>query len=506
MKKVLRGVSIGFLATIAILAVIYCLLGFYYRGGFPCFTWINGVYCTGKSVSEVNEELIARYPYQGIAVLDREEARLFVSAGDTDYSMDYTDALNQVFYNRNPFAWGLYIFDNLSYNYKPQVSMDKNKLSDIISKWEIFDISSDAKCSVKIRAGEGFVLENAHMLIPVEERITDRVYRSMMEGDEVVDLSEYEECYVETTLTASEQDRANLFEKLDKLQDFDVTYDFSGESVRLSRAVASGFILTLGDYEKASEEEVKTGGGSGMFIVGGKETELPGADSVYTVADILTDLDGNPIVSEKRIYDFLLEAAEEHDTEWMMKRFKNGLSNEVILTTGKKGNGKIYDVDAEFENVKNALISSGTGLKGIKTFPVLDGVFTVDASQKLGSTFIEVDMKNQMLYYYVDGKLSMDMPVVTGNINRGRGTPAGIYNVYNKRYHTYLHGVDYVSYVNYWLGVEKGVGIHDANWRKKFGDEIYKSDGSHGCINCPIESVSELWEAVEVGTPVIMYY
>jgi len=327
-----------------------------------------------------------------------------------------------------------------------------------------------------------------------------------MEGDEVVDLSEYEECYVETTLTASEQDRANLFEKLDKLQDFDVTYDFSGESVRLSRAVASGFILTLGDYEKASEEEVKTGGGSGMFIVGGKETELPDADSVYTVADILTDLDGNPIVSEKRIYDFLLESAEEHDTEWMMKRFKNGLSNEVILTTGKKGNGKIYDVDAEFENVKNALISSGTGLKGIKTFPVLDGVLTVDASQKLGSTFIEVDMKNQMLYYYVDGKLSMDMPVVTGNINRGRGTPAGVYNVYNKRYHTYLHGVDYVSYVNYWLGVEKGVGIHDANWRKKFGDEIYKSDGSHGCINCPIESVSELWEVAEVGTPVIMYY
>ncbi|MCR5156294.1 MAG: L,D-transpeptidase [Butyrivibrio sp.] len=506
MKKVLRGISIGFLATIAILAIIYCLLGFYYRGGFPCFTWINGVYCTGKSVSEVNEELIAKDPYQGIAVLDRGDARLFVSAADTDYTVDYTDALNQVFYNRSPFAWGLYVFENLSYNYKPQVTMDKDKLSGIISQWEIFTVPSDAKCSLKMQTGEGFVLENAHMLIPVEDRITDRVYRCMVEGNEVVDLGEYEECYVETTLTPSEQERVELYEKLDKLQDFDVTYDFAGESVRLSRAVASGFILTLGDYAKASEEEKDPQTGSGMFIVGGKETELLGADSVYAVADILTDSEGNPIISEKRIYDFLSEAAEGHDTGWLMKRYKNGLSNEVILITGKKGSGTIYDVKAEFENVKNALISSGTSLKGTKSFPVVEGALTVDASEKLGSTFIEVDMKNQMLYYYVDGNLSIDMPVVTGNINRGRGTPAGVYNVYNKRYHTYLRGVDYVSYVNYWLGVEKGVGIHDANWRKKFGEEIYKSDGSHGCINCPIESVSELWEVAEVGTPVIMYY
>ena len=53
----------------------------------------------------------------------------------------------------------------------------------------------------------------------------------------------------------------------------------------------------------------------------------------------------------------------------------------------------------------------------------------------------------------------MDMPVVTGNINRGRGTPTGFFEVYNKRYHTNLVGVDYVSYVNYWLGVIKGLAF-----------------------------------------------
>ncbi len=135
-----------------------------------------------------------------------------------------------------------------------------------------------------------------------------------------------------------------------------------------------------------------------------------------------------------------------------------------------------------------------------------DCVKSFDAAKELGQTYIEVDMGKQELRYYVDGQLNMEMPVVTGNINRGRGTPTGVYNIYNKRYHTYLRGADYVSYVNYWLGVHKGVGIHDANWRNKFGEEIYKRDGSHGCINCPESQVSQLWEVVEVGTPVVLYY
>ena len=506
MKKVLHGVSIGFLAAIAILIAVYCLLGFYYRGGFPCFTWINGIYCTGKSVSEVNEELIAKEPYQGIVIMDRDDARLFVNAADVGYTVDYTDALEKVFNKRNPFAWGLYLFDNQSRHYNPKVSLDRSSLDRIVSEWEIFADPSGDKCVLEKRPGEGYVLENAQLLLPVADRIIDRAYVSMLEGDEVLDLRDCDECYIETDLSSSDRERIELFEKMDKLQDFDVTYDFCGESVRLTKTVASGFILTLWDYKSASLEEKDPATGSGYFIIDGKETEFPEDNSLLYVNNILTDSEGNPIVSEKKIYDFLSSAADGHDTAWMMDRYKNGLSTEVSLVTGGKGLGQVYDVDTEFANVKDSLINNGTGLKGNRSFPMTQKAVTVDASEKLGSTFIEVDMGKQMLYYYVDGKLSMDMPVVTGNINRGRGTPAGVYSVYNKRYHTYLRGVDYVSYVNYWLGVEKGVGIHDANWRKKFGEEIYKSDGSHGCINCPIESVSELWEVVEVGTPVIMYY
>ena len=50
------------------------------------------------------------------------------------------------------------------------------------------------------------------------------------------------------------------------------------------------------------------------------------------------------------------------------------------------------------------------------------------------------------------------------------------------------------------------IGIHDAGWKSKFGGTIYKTAGSHGCINVPPAFAKKLFGMVEVGTPVIAYY
>ena len=67
-------------------------------------------------------------------------------------------------------------------------------------------------------------------------------------------------------------------------------------------------------------------------------------------------------------------------------------------------------------------------------------------------------------------------------------------------------GEDYRTPVSYWMAVYGNIGIHDATWRGKFGGSIYKTNGSHGCINTPMKAVSQLYEMVEEGTPVIMFY
>ena len=69
-----------------------------------------------------------------------------------------------------------------------------------------------------------------------------------------------------------------------------------------------------------------------------------------------------------------------------------------------------------------------------------------------------------------------------------------------------LRGANYASFVNYWMPVKGNIGIHDANWRREFGGEIYKKDGSHGCINTPYKNMKVIYENVEVGVPVVMFY
>ena len=124
----------------------------------------------------------------------------------------------------------------------------------------------------------------------------------------------------------------------------------------------------------------------------------------------------------------------------------------------------------------------------------------------IGDTYIEVDMTNQMMYYYVEGKLEIETPVVTGNISLRRGTPEGTNYVYNKQKNRILRGEDYATPVAYWIPVRGAIGIHDASWRSKYGGEIYKTNGSHGCINTPLEEVAKLYDMVEIGTPCVMFY
>ena len=50
------------------------------------------------------------------------------------------------------------------------------------------------------------------------------------------------------------------------------------------------------------------------------------------------------------------------------------------------------------------------------------------------------------------------------------------------------------------------VGIHDADrWRSEYGGNIYKTNGSHGCVNMQSEAAEKVFNIVNKGTPVIVY-
>lgn len=121
-----------------------------------------------------------------------------------------------------------------------------------------------------------------------------------------------------------------------------------------------------------------------------------------------------------------------------------------------------------------------------------------------GSTYIEISIDQQHMWFYKNGERLVTTDVVTGNYG-SNDTPKGYFDIYSKDTDTNLYGADYVSHVDYWMPFYGGYGIHDSSWRSEYGGSIYKGDGSHGCVNTPLSQVSRIYYNAPVGTPVIIY-
>ncbi|MBQ4128803.1 MAG: L,D-transpeptidase family protein [Ruminococcus sp.] len=132
---------------------------------------------------------------------------------------------------------------------------------------------------------------------------------------------------------------------------------------------------------------------------------------------------------------------------------------------------------------------------------------TTAYGKKIGNTYIEISIKQQRMWYYRDGDLYVETPVVTGNVG-AYSTPTGAYSVYQKLSPATLTGPTWSSHVDYWMAFTySGCGIHDASWRSssEFGGSTYKGNGSHGCVNTPTAAVKKMYKKVKIGTPVVVY-
>jgi len=119
--------------------------------------------------------------------------------------------------------------------------------------------------------------------------------------------------------------------------------------------------------------------------------------------------------------------------------------------------------------------------------------------------YVEVSISDQKLWYYKNGQLITESNVVTGCPRRGHATNTGAFYVKYKERNAILDGLGYRSYVRWWMPFNNGIGLHDARWRRKFGGEIYKADGSHGCVNLPSVTAQLLYEHIQPGSIVICY-
>lgn len=128
------------------------------------------------------------------------------------------------------------------------------------------------------------------------------------------------------------------------------------------------------------------------------------------------------------------------------------------------------------------------------------GYISKEHSQSLGDTYVIIDISSQNLKVYVDDKVIIDTPIVTGKDSTP--TYCGVFDVYKKEEN--VHWPEFNVTVRYGLAFNRGEWMHDASWRKSFGGEQYHKKGSHGCVNIPPDVMDDVFENVEIGTPVLV--
>ena len=212
------------------------------------------------------------------------------------------------------------------------------------------------------------------------------------------------------------------------------------------------------------------------------------------------DEDYQVSVDDEKITNFVQQMASKYNTYGDVREFKTSLGDKVKIGGGDYG--WVIDKEKEKAQIYEDLAKGGH----IEREPVYNQTAKEYGAYDVGATYVEIDYTNQHLWYYEDGELIIDTDIVTGNLSRWNGSPDGLFKIVYKQRDATLVGEGYSSPVKYFMPFAYNVGIHDASWRNKFGDQIYLTAGSHGCINVPPKVAEKLYEVLSVGTPVIAYY
>lgn len=142
---------------------------------------------------------------------------------------------------------------------------------------------------------------------------------------------------------------------------------------------------------------------------------------------------------------------------------------------------------------------------GHSDFTEIDNAYDpLSASPQKFPQKIEIDLKNQRLFYLVNGVRWREFTVSTGKASMP--TPTGNFQIRNKV--ELAWSKNYGLYMPYWLGIVGGIGIHQLpywpNGYREGADHLGKPV-SHGCIRLGIIPAAYLYERVVVGTPVEIY-
>lgn len=447
---------------LAVLAGVYLAGTVYFSSHFFFGTKMNGMNCQLKTVEEAKEmmkEYTKEYSITLIQRLDRED---IITSDQIDLQFVDDGEVDQCKEEQKGYQWISAIWEDHSYE---NTSFEYN---DEMLKETVNDLSCFVKANVTSpkRAYPAYNEETKQYEI-VEEVDGNKVIKKVL-------LEEVRKA-IEAGAKKLDIDKAGCYKEPKWYKE--------DEEVIAARDTMNKYISTVITYDMDYTEEVVD------------------VDRIHEW--ILVDSDCNVTVDRAKVREFLLEMAYKYNTVGTSRSFTTPGGSTISVSGGTYG-WRLNQEDETDELCK--LIKKGKQKKRTPLY-LSKGLKRDENGDDLHDTYIAISISAQTLWYYKDGECMISTPVVTGNTSLNRGTPTGVYAIAYKQRDYTLTGDDYASDVDYWMPFYewRGIGIHDASWRSSFGGSIYKTNGSHGCVNTPYYAVQYLFENVETGTPVVVY-
>ena len=365
-NKLLRNIIIfGCILLVIFFGAILFLMN-YYKQSFSVNTWINGIYCTGMNVDEVNKELLQSAEAPFLSIKDLEGNIYQISLEQAGFAVDYTQDLETVWNEQKQYTF----WDSLQLHtieeIEPVTSFDIEYILSAIAEMDCLKAEREAEKTVEIIMTEnGYQLKNT-LLNRINEQIIfdhvkeifadrDYILKGYKEGSFEVDLTSLN-CYADVEPNAEQSKMLEQWNVLESFIQCELVYDMGDEQISFSGKLASDFI------------------------------------DVDENGNILFDSNGHPVVSEKAIEEFINNLAEEYNT-W----------KKDLVFTSTAGDEKIvpyqnYGTEIDVKKEKEYLLQALTEKRSEVHVPEYTHQGIVRGKNDIGDTYIEVDMGNQKLY------------------------------------------------------------------------------------------------------------
>lgn len=455
-KKKRKKPKIG-VVVISLILVIYLGVSIFFTNRFYFGTKINGINIGGQTIQGAIDKVEEKIGSYNLEIEGRDGLKENISGNEIGLKFKDTKEITNLKENQKAFLWPGSILSKKESNLVNYVTYDEDKLNNVIKNLELF--------------------KEDKVINPKNPEFTykDGIYEVKKE---VMGNKLNKEDTIKAIKECIDNHKSSLNLEESKLY-IDPKYTTESPKVNETKDILNKYVKAKITYTFGDIKEVVDGSKINKWL------------------SVNENLD--PKIDYKEVNSFIEEIEKNHNTVGQGTMFKAN-DGRLLSVPGGNFGWKINDL-SEKEQLLNDIKEGKT----VAREPVYEFKGVVQGSNEVGGTYVEIDLGKQHLWYYKDGALVVDGDIVTGNESKKLSTPPGLFRLAYKEKDATLKGENYSQPVKYWMPFNEGIGLHDASWREKFGGEIYKTNGSHGCANLPPKVAETIFNNISQGTPVVCY-